>query len=59
MAGMQPVQFQSRDGLTLHGYLTLPKGVNAIFQPLLNWGRTKVERRQLWRELKNETVSQL
>ena len=56
---MQPVQFQSRDGLTLHGYLTLPKGVNAIFQPLLNWGRTKVERRQLWRELKNETVSQL
>jgi len=29
MSGMQPVQFQSRDGLTLHGYLTLPKGVNA------------------------------
>jgi dipeptidyl aminopeptidase/acylaminoacyl peptidase len=29
MSSMQPVQFQSRDGLTLHGYLTLPKGVNA------------------------------
>jgi len=28
MAPMQPVQFQSRDGLTLHGYLTLPKGIN-------------------------------
>ena len=29
MSSMQPVQFQSRDGLTLHGSLTLPKGVNA------------------------------
>ncbi len=28
MADMRPVSFQSRDGLTLHGYLTLPKGVD-------------------------------
>ena len=26
MAPMQPVSYQSRDGLTLHGYLTLPAG---------------------------------
>lgn len=27
MAPMQPIQFTSRDGLTLHGYITLPKEV--------------------------------
>ena len=27
LAEMRPVSFQSRDGLTLHGYLTLPVGV--------------------------------
>jgi dipeptidyl aminopeptidase/acylaminoacyl peptidase len=27
MADMKPVNYQSRDGLTIHGYLTLPKGV--------------------------------
>lgn len=26
MADMQPISFKSRDGLTIHGYLTLPKG---------------------------------
>jgi dipeptidyl aminopeptidase/acylaminoacyl peptidase len=26
MSNMQPVQYQSRDGLTIHGYLTLPAG---------------------------------
>jgi dipeptidyl aminopeptidase/acylaminoacyl peptidase len=26
---MQPISFSSRDGLTIHGYLTLPKGVAA------------------------------
>jgi dipeptidyl aminopeptidase/acylaminoacyl peptidase len=26
MATMQPIQYESRDGLTIHGYLTLPKG---------------------------------
>jgi dipeptidyl aminopeptidase/acylaminoacyl peptidase len=35
MAGMQPVQFRSRDGLTLHGYLTLPKGVKAKNLPII------------------------
>ncbi len=27
LADMKPVTFKSRDGLTLHGYLTLPRGV--------------------------------
>lgn len=26
MAAMQPIKYQSRDGLTIHGYLTLPQG---------------------------------
>lgn len=33
LAAMQPVQFQSRDGLTLHGYLTIPVGVPAQSLP--------------------------
>lgn len=35
MAGMQPVQFQSRDGLTLNGYLTLPKDLPAKKLPII------------------------
>lgn len=35
MASMQPNQYQSRDGLTLHGYLTLPKGVKAKNLPII------------------------
>jgi dipeptidyl aminopeptidase/acylaminoacyl peptidase len=27
LVGMKPVSFESRDGLTLHGYLSLPKGI--------------------------------
>ena len=27
MAEMQPIKYQSRDGLTINGYLTLPKGI--------------------------------
>ena len=27
LATMKPIQYKSRDGLTIHGYLTLPKGV--------------------------------
>jgi len=26
MASMKPIRYQSRDGLTIHGYLTLPRG---------------------------------
>ncbi len=45
LAHMEPISFKSRDGLTIHGYLTLPVGVEAKNLPLvLNvhggpWGR--------------------
>ncbi len=49
LAGMKPVKYQSRDGLTIHGYLTLPPGVESKNLPMVlnvhggpwardNWG---------------------
>ena len=35
MAEMKPVKYQSRDGLTIHGYLTLPKGSNGKNLPVV------------------------
>jgi len=35
MAAMKPVKYQSRDGLTIHGYLTLPRGVPARNLPVV------------------------
>ena len=35
MADMTPITFQSRDGLTIHGYLTLPKGREAKNLPVV------------------------
>ncbi|HAS88719.1 MAG TPA: S9 family peptidase [Desulfovibrio sp.] len=35
MADMEPVSFTSRDGLTIHGYLSLPKGKEAGNIPVL------------------------
>ncbi len=35
MADMKPIQYKSRDGLTIHGYLTLPKGVEAKNLPVV------------------------
>lgn len=35
MAEMKPVSYESRDGLTIHGYLTLPKGVKAEKLPVI------------------------
>jgi dipeptidyl aminopeptidase/acylaminoacyl peptidase len=35
MASMKPIKYQSRDGLTIHGYLTLPKGVPARNLPVV------------------------
>jgi dipeptidyl aminopeptidase/acylaminoacyl peptidase len=29
LATMKPIEYKSRDGLTIHGYLTVPKGVKA------------------------------
>jgi dipeptidyl aminopeptidase/acylaminoacyl peptidase len=35
MAAMKPIEYQSRDGLTIHGYLTLPKGVKPVNLPVV------------------------
>jgi len=35
MAVMKPITYQSRDGLTINGYLTLPKGVEAKNLPVV------------------------
>ena len=35
LADMQPIQYQSRDGLTIHGYLTLPKGLDPKNLPVV------------------------
>lgn len=35
MAAMTPIEYKSRDGLTVHGYLTLPKGVEPKNLPVI------------------------
>ncbi len=35
MAAMKPVEYKSRDGLTIHGYLTLPVGVKSENLPIV------------------------
>ena len=35
MAAMKPIEFKARDGLDLHGYLTLPNGVAAKMLPVI------------------------
>lgn len=35
LAEMKPIRYQSRDGWTIHGYLTLPKGVEAKNLPVV------------------------
>lgn len=46
MVPMQPVSYTSRDGLTIHGYLTLPKGAGKNLPIIINphggpWHRDK------------------
>ena len=35
LADMQPISYQARDGLTIHGYLSTPRGVEARNLPLI------------------------
>ena len=35
LAEMKPIKYQSRDGLTIHGYLTIPKGSSGKNLPLV------------------------
>lgn len=35
LAKMEPIKYQARDGLTIHGYLTLPTGISAKNLPMV------------------------
>ena len=35
LAEMKPIEYKSRDGITIHGYLTLPKGKEAKLLPVV------------------------
>jgi dipeptidyl aminopeptidase/acylaminoacyl peptidase len=35
LADVRPIRFSARDGLTIHGYLTLPKGANPVNLPIV------------------------
>jgi dipeptidyl aminopeptidase/acylaminoacyl peptidase len=35
MASMRPIEYRSRDGLTIHGYLTVPNGMKAKNLPVI------------------------
>lgn len=35
LAKMKPIKYKSRDGLTIHGYLTIPKGIKAKNLPVV------------------------
>ncbi|MGD2134555.1 MAG: S9 family peptidase [Gemmatimonadales bacterium] len=35
LAAMEPISFTSRDGLTIHGYLTVPHGIEAVRLPMV------------------------
>ena len=35
MAAMEPIQYQSRDGLTINGYLTIPRGAEPKMLPVI------------------------
>ena len=35
LAEMKPIEYKSRDGLTIHGYLTLPKGIDLKNLPIV------------------------
>lgn len=48
LAGMQPVEFQARDGLTVHGYLTTPVGVEATHLPMVLYVHGGPWARDVW-----------
>lgn len=48
MAEMKPVSYQARDGLTIHGYLTLPKGAEPKNLPLVVLPHGGPEARDYW-----------
>jgi dipeptidyl aminopeptidase/acylaminoacyl peptidase len=48
MAEMSPIQYKARDGLTIHGYLTLPKGSSGKNLPLIVNPHGGPQARDVW-----------
>lgn len=48
LSRMQPISFKSRDGLTLNGYLTLPKGTSGKKLPIVLYVHGGPWSRDLW-----------
>lgn len=48
MAGMKPISYRSRDGVTIHGYLTLPPGVPPRMLPAVLLPHGGPESRDVW-----------
>lgn len=48
MSSMKPITYKSRDGLTIHGYLTLPKGYDAEDLPVIVYPHGGPWLRNVW-----------
>ncbi len=48
MAESQPISYPSRDGLTIHGYLTLPAGRDPKHLPLIVYVHDRIWERDTW-----------
>ena len=48
MAEMKPISYQSRDGLTIHGYLTCPRGAEASDLPVVVYPHAGPRLRNYW-----------
>jgi dipeptidyl aminopeptidase/acylaminoacyl peptidase len=48
MSSMKPITYKSRDGLTIHGYLTLPKGYDAEDLPIIVYPHGGPWLRNVW-----------
>ncbi|MEN8214267.1 MAG: S9 family peptidase, partial [Pseudomonadota bacterium] len=49
LAQMEPLSFSARDGMTIHGYLTLPRGVEPRGLPLVMYIHGGPWKRNYWR----------
>ena len=49
MANTKPIQYQSKDGLTIHGYLTLPKDSAGVNLPTIIYPHGGPWTRDVWR----------
>jgi dipeptidyl aminopeptidase/acylaminoacyl peptidase len=48
MCEMKPISYKSRDGLTIHGYLTIPKGKKAKNLPCIIFPHFGPSQRNIW-----------